>query len=377
MVKGKKKAKKVLKRYFHNKDVTTIDLEKANALDAEDPATKKTWLELSRWLWDPTRYAGLPGLANMPPPPPTRMRAEYVEAMERTNKTEKLASGDRPRSLVDVFSVSEIRNDALRERAIEHPWIINGHFGKWSVDPVSLPGQADKERQAKRGKFCICLDFSSWYDQFGLAEAVRNFFCYRYKGGWYRLTRLPMGLRHSVSIACALTNLLLSFPHAGVETQMCIDNIRFVSDDREQLLQAVRTFVERCKKIGAQLNENTDDLESLVVSKGEWLGAEYDYKAKRTRLTSKVLDKLLFMWQYEEEWTNRSFGTVMGILLYATTILEAPDAVRTCVDGLKKRSRTNGGSYASRRRSMIASFSSTPLTMAGGQSLSTSVLAQS
>eukprot|EP00760_Papus_ankaliazontas_P022392 PhM_4_TR18847/c3_g1_i4/m.100372 len=99
------------------------------------------------------------------------------------------------------------------------------------------------------GRYCISLDFMAWFDQFELAPEERRFHCFLYEDAWYRLKRLPMGQRQAVDVAHTATELLLSFPRcaASVSSMGYVDNVRFLSDDADDVVAAATQFVLRCR----------------------------------------------------------------------------------------------------------------------------------
>ena len=94
----------------------------------------------------------------------------------------------------------------------------------------------------------------------------------------------------------------------------------------EDVLEAARTFVQRCQFANVQLNEELDDLSALVVRKLDWGGVELDFENKTTRLLAKSVLKLEASWQQRERWTWRRFFGHIGLLFWAVGIIDVPMA---------------------------------------------------
>ena len=144
----------------------------------------------------------------------------------------------------------------------------------------------------------IQFDMESYYDQFALSEPVKRKMCFLGPDGLvYALERLPMGLRPACEVAQATTWFLLDFEmHETVKITTCIDNVRFVGP-KEHVVPAVREFLSRCRKVGAQLDKwPADDSEEAIVNEGErsgdFLGEHYNYDTSERSLTKKMVQKL-------------------------------------------------------------------------------------
>jgi len=167
------------------------------------------------------------------------------------------------------------------------------------------------------GRWVLDLDASAYYDQFPLAEEVRRYFGFLKNGRRYRMRVLPMGVKHAVWIAQTATRQLLNFDiPSTVYTEAYIDNVRFVSDSKEDLLHAAAMFCVRAGRVGVTLNEvkvsdfmkpfedqSADpmtaaldlakkELEGLAVSRAPWLGEDFDYDAKTVQMSEKSRQKL-------------------------------------------------------------------------------------
>jgi hypothetical protein len=223
--------------------------------------------------------------------------------------------------------LSRLRREVLkgRQRVIEHPADINEAAPE--VDRVEfLTGEA-RTRAVLAGDTVLDLDFSAWFDQFGLPAELRPWFMFAAGGCLWQLMVLSMGLRHSVAVAHHTTRQLLNFDLKGVFAEAYIDNVRFVGK-RQAVPEAATTFMERCRTVGATLNEvnyaDYPDLakaaESLVKSRGEWLGEDYDYEQKTVAVTEKTKWKIADAAALQSRsW--RGVASYISLLRYASRTL--------------------------------------------------------
>ena len=309
---------------LHCKDVQTLSLADLLDLPSRDESIREVLRDNARWLHDPEKYDAVP-----PPPPsasrPCKLPDEFMDDIAAKGKAEPLPEGERPRSLVDVFTVKELFK--LRERLIEHPWNINAAT-KENVPVTKFLSQLERHNALLFAdeSSAADLDASAWFDQFEVDETVRNFFCFEHNGRWWRLRVLPMGLRQSVAIAHAATRQLLNFDHDGVLAEPYIDNVRFVGPP-DLVRKAVLTFIERCKRVGVTLNEvdvskDTEtvaaEAESLVRRQQEWLGECYDFESKTVAITEKTRTKITEAATVARP-TWRNFASRISLLRYASS----------------------------------------------------------
>eukprot|EP00760_Papus_ankaliazontas_P023543 PhM_4_TR2065/c0_g1_i1/m.99845 len=138
---------------------------------------------------------------------------------------------------------------------------------------------------------------------------------------------MPMGQRHACDVASTATDMLLSFTRPStVKTTAYIDNVRFVSDDKDALIAAANEFVRRCRRVHATINEvdascdATSRLQELMAPDGEFLGIDHDYLRKRVRLGSKALEKLRLLAEHAQnpaaKFTHQNFLALFGVLFF-------------------------------------------------------------
>ena len=140
-----------------------------------------------------------------------------------------------------------------------------------------------------------------------------------------------MGQRIAVDVAHTATEVIASFEMpGGVRCDIYVDNVRFLGNNREDVITAATTFIERCRQVRATLNEvpacNPDGspldaraaATALVHTKGEFLGVEFDYEKKTVKLGPKSVAKLALLkatFDNEAKAPTQEFpGLVRGIV---------------------------------------------------------------
>jgi hypothetical protein len=289
---------------YHVKNVPPVNIDALNNMAVKDLGKKQYFLEAQKWIRDPSVYNKLPVLAASIPLPQARIPS--VGAVNLMVDAQQVAEikRDKVQGRVKIFPVAEMSKN--RFRIIKHTEDINKTFGKDTLLPVNFPSRRQQSAQAASGRFALCLDFSAYFDSFKLEKSISMRMCFASGDKFYCLLRMPMGQRQSVAVAQGATDVLLSFDlPPGVTSQSCIDNVRFVGPKRE-VLQAGLEFVKRCREVGCTINElpssnspNEDrqQLESLIVEQGNWLGAEYDYRRSRQRVADKSIQKIRVSWE--------------------------------------------------------------------------------
>lgn len=315
---------------LHQKMVTPIRVAEVSRLSCASPAVAATWERAKLWLSDPALYAGVRHQGRLPKP-------RLVEGdMEKMMEAGVIRQFDgTPEGAIRIFTVPELHK--ARRRPIKWPEEINEVCGRHTLQPMVVISRAQVRKQVRAGDFAMVVDMRQWFDQIPLDVGVQQFFCCdggeRY--GQCALTRLAMGQRQATEVATAITARLLDFPHPGVTIAYAADNMRFLGRDREVLVAAFTIFLQRCKKVGVQLNEiETADFEvpakvsKLVTQAYDFLGESYCHSGTvaTMRSTAKTMAKLATTWSERATWTVRRFACHMGVLLYATSTLRLPMA---------------------------------------------------
>ena len=317
---------------LHLKNVSALLLDELDrmALALKDPDLQARWFKVKKWITVPQ-----PGL-----PRGRAVDAELTEDELRMMIDVGQAEGttvQEVRSTCNIFPVSEYLK--RRRRVIKHTKCFNDTFGKDTLAGVRLLRTRDLVKSVHDGTYVIQLDFSAWFDQFELDNGVRPDFCFPAFGKWYRLTRLPMGMRQAVDVAQTATEILCDFEHpASVRIDAYVDNVRFLGCSRDEVIATAAKFIARCRDANATINE-VDDLETpteaatrLVATEGEFLGAHFDYVTKMVRVGDKSIAKLSIMQDLfsnsSDSFTFRNFLTTFGLIFFALQVTRAPAADR-------------------------------------------------
>ena len=221
-----------------------------------------------------------------------------------------------------------------RRRVIKHTKAFNELYGKETLLGIKLINVANLIRSVHDGSYSISFDFAAWFDQFEISHGARPYFCFPSNGRWFRLTRLPMGMRQANDIAHSATEVILDFKMPdGVKVTSYVDNVRFLSHNRDDVIAAAAEFITRCHAVSATINdvETTGDLEvaksiaaALVRTRDEFLGVDFDYSNHRvavghkaTSKAEKLLEKLL---DPKQNFTNQNMLATFGVLLFALQV---------------------------------------------------------
>jgi len=320
--------------------VQPLDLAALDNLPTKDPAIHQQWLKVREWL------------RRRPCEAINKGRIVEADISQECHDT-MLAYGhcepidaERVRGTVNILKNPELMK--RRIRVIKHPKAWNDVYGRDTLLGITQIRTRDLRRTVHQGRYAITLDFSAWFDQILLEkisdsvtdEHVADWFCYYFKGQWYRMTRLAMGMRQSVDIADTATRALASYDMpCGVRNDTYIDNLRWIGDAKNDVVTAALDFVVRAFDVGATLNEIPErlrkrspitgeydlealraHLQSLVVEKGEFLGVYYDYDKKTVKVGEKAIAKLRLVYDIVAKggtWTHRHLLSAFGVIFFA------------------------------------------------------------
>jgi len=312
---------------LHQKNVAPIDIGKLDALDVKDTELRKRWQRVRKWITVAPKEVSR-GRATE-----ARMTADEVAIMVNIGHAE-LTSEGRVRSTVNVFPHAEPFKK--RRRLIKHSKAFNDFFGKEVLEKIFLLNGRALVHTVHDGRFAVCLDYSAWFDQIELADDVRDYNCFPFQGKWYRLTRLPMGMRIAVDVAHTATEIIASFIMPdGVRCDVYIDNVRFLGDNRADVIKAAATFITRSREVNATINEVPDLGEDataaatrLVCSEGDFLGVHFDYVNKTVKVTQKTVAKLQALREVfvSGKPTYRNFLALFGLLFFSQQVMRLTPA---------------------------------------------------
>ena len=307
---------------LHLKDVAPVNQRLISEMLVMDISLQAAWTQSLRWIQE------VPEGVQRGNTVEAKLTTEGVKRMFDIGHVEKTTEAE-VRATVNVFPVEERAKE--RERVIKHTKPFNERYGRDTLLGLKLLRAKDLVGTVHAGKFCITLDFSAWFDQHLIAPKVRPWFCFHFEGQWYRLCRLPMGMRQAVDIADTATRIIASFPTpAGVRVDTYVDNIRFLGNCMEDVVAAATEFVRRAHSVNATINEIEPSLgvnvarikevlTKQVVTAGEFLGIHFDYATKVVKVGAKALMKLAALKEVFEdgECTYRNLLAIFGVLFFA------------------------------------------------------------
>ena len=315
--------------------VKPIDLEKLTSLPNKTPECKKFLLHALGWLREGERYGKIDLNPRKPRFPNDRFR-------EMLGYKYKPLYGI-PEGFVDAF----VRTEPSKDPAHEHGLRLRPLFApdanataatREMLQEMKMPTKGEiRDQGADKPELVVQFDMESYYDQFACSESVKRKLCFLGPDGKvYALERLPMGLRPACEVAQATTWFLLDFEMGkSVRVATCIDNIRFLGK-RSEVVPAIRTFLDRCRSVGAQLDkwpttDSDDDIVAMGERSGDFLGEHYDYDAGTRRLTKRTKEKVKMIesWVSQREgqpltMSARQLSVLMGMLFWTAAVLNLP-----------------------------------------------------
>ncbi len=303
------------------KDVSRINIDALLKLPTTCPETVTVCRHAAGWLSEDVRYRTVRRRAANGAPR-AKLSDEQVAALLQHGVVRRI-----PRSAVKgwvrMFTVPEAAK--RRFRPIKHTADVNDALGKESLLKLRFPSKASLVGLVHHGTHAIALDFAAYFDQFLYTESIGEMFCFRHGQDYFCLRTLAMGQRQAVEVAATTTALLLDFPGRRTHVEACIDNVIFVGSE-EDVLRDAREFVARVRAVNGQLNENVDDLPSLVAQRVDWCGVALNFVDKSVALTKKTLEKVAISWGQRASWSWRGFAAHVGLLFWAWGILDLPMA---------------------------------------------------
>lgn len=308
------------------KNVPPINIEVLLQLSNANPHVREALLHDLGWLLDPQRYKKLPP-RSANGTPIARLSQLFVQQLKDAGVTREIRRCD-VRGYVKMFTVAQPFKKPPCHRPIKHTYEINEIYGKETLRPdVKFPGKPQIVNFPLLGTHFVSLDFSAYFDQFQYHPDVGTYMCFRFGNKFYCLDRLAMGQRHAVEVAQATTKFLLDAPGMRCFSDSVIDNVIIIGS-YEDVLHDLQLFLDRCKAIGATLNETKiieeNGVESLITQKDEWCGVAIDMLNKSVALTGKTLKKLQLSWENRDNWTWRQFAAHIGLLFWSWGILDIP-----------------------------------------------------
>ena len=312
------------KRYgrlpLHAKEVGEIDMNELRAL-AERGGTMEHYATVHEWTQNAKSYKDVKptvdGGCSLPIADTKLLKyRKYIET----------AKGGKTHGWVRVFAKKEIAKK--RRRALEHTFDVNDQAP--AAVKIALANIYDVQRLVFQGRKCVQLDMAAFFFQFGLGDGVRPYFRFTANGELLQMTRMAMGQKHACSVAQACLKILA----AGLKTVriLYIDNIIFVDNDEQAIIKDVRKFIERCKQVGATLNEsidgtiNDDDdsITAMMKPEQDILGVHLDFEARTKCSSAKTIGKIKDVLAARTRWTARNLSSYLALLYFCSSVHTRP-----------------------------------------------------
>ena len=249
------------------------------------------------------------------------LRCMYVEPVD----------GKYVRGTVRVFWVAEMLKK--RRRLVTHPRQQNDL--PFQKEPDIFPKDSEIF-DIENKEVAACIDMRAFFNQFELPSMLRNFFCFKAAGVWYRLCTIPTGGRESPIIAqIIMRSLALRLEDScQVKATAFIDNLRLMGTPA-QVEKALRLIFYICKQeLGMQINEAFSM--ELITSRYTFLGIEFDHGKQEVRIAEGALSRLCLSPPLTSASTVRDCLVLFGRLIAASRILDL-QVPYYCVKFLRKR----------------------------------------
>ena len=276
---------------------------------------ERSWLEAvpcrsMRFLWDPTEFQ----LLDTAPGGECPM-SEISDAQERTllerNLIEPMSEQPPPSTITKLQLEPEPSKQRWR---VCHDCLSTNVFTH-QYDDTRFTAINQVHQLLFAGPFAATVDFAAYYYQFRLTHAVRKYFAFRTKNGWFQPTVLPMGFTHAVPIAQATSKFLVDETNGrcdvSVATDIYIDNLIVIGSKHnvEQWLMTLREVLDEANVM------TSEDTGPMTVA--TYRGMELDFTNKRVRLTEKFVKKFMdTIPQNKDHW--QSWRSTIGKTIYAT-----------------------------------------------------------
>lgn len=319
---------------LHNKQTTPLSLEALQGLRCKNPKTMATFNQAMQWLVDSLRYRRVPFDGKVHH---HRLLPGDVPQLLTTGIIAPLEPGERPLGSIVGFTIPEWAKQ--RRRFIKWTKAVNDFYPRDTLIGIPVPSRAEIRHGALQGAWAISVDGKQWFDQFPYAKEVSLHMCFNDGTTTYRLTRLAMGQRCASEIGATALLVLLDFEMPdSVSVQSAADNVRFVGP-RKDVVAAFRIFCDRCRRVGAQLNEidvvaeerDPALAEGLLTQEYDFMGERFNHKSKTMQSTAKTIDKLKATWARRDTWTVREMATHFGVLFYASATARIPMSRLYCI----------------------------------------------
>ena len=174
-----------------------------------------------------------------------------------------------------------------------------------------LPLIHDIIRDVLSSEYVGCADAISMFYQFGLSETIQQYFAVLLSGGRGitvegRFTRMPMGFSFAPCIGQRCANVLIR--DLG---RAWVDNFLVMAKTQEQYEKNRATFLERCAKVGMQLDSTDLTPQRQFCS----LGVAFDLDTK--------------LYKLDPEWAEKSATKLSNLVERPMTVRQLYECANT------------------------------------------------
>jgi len=301
---------------LHVKDVSRLDFDKLMKLEMPPHISDNL-----RYLYEVCAYPSACGqlapVTNLPeaeisaPDHEKLLIYKYVRHVEHPPTT--IAS------TVRVFTTVESAGAGLRRRTIFWPQHINDTLA-FSGDPI-FPKVPEQIEAVLSHEGAILLDAPAFFTQFSLPPTSEDFF-FAFEENIYQLNTFATGQRQVPAFAQDILRTIAhnTFRSDDVPHHLYIDNVRILGN-RERATALAKRFQEVALAVGLTFNITSDWSTQYV-----FLGIQYDHVARTVTLSPKAKGKILTWLNslQHTDWTLRNFSQLLGLLIWASRVLDAP-----------------------------------------------------
>jgi hypothetical protein len=180
-------------------------------------------------------------------------------------------------------------------------------------------------------KFAACLDFAAFFQQFPLAEDVRVYFCFCWRGKIYAPTTIPTGGREPPKFAQLLTREIamdaadVGGPRDAVKSDAFIDNVRLKGDENGLVSGAVSKVFCTCRKLGIIVNEKIEEVKPQTSY--TFLGIYFAHEESAINVGEKTKNKLreqMSILVIDASCEARKWWSLFGLCVWGSKILGLP-----------------------------------------------------
>ncbi len=201
-------------------------------------------------------------------------------------------------AFVKLFATIENRNNKDRRRLIAWPRSMNEAERMLAKELESSKGQVEFDKAQKirdngvSFDYSCSLDLKKYYQQFELR--VKHFFAFKFKDRVYLLDSIPTGAVGPPLFSQILSKTLLRIAVRSTSTthlikyDLCIDNLRLMSNNIHALSAAWFELIHLCDHIGITIGESIAP--ALQPVPYTYLGMKFD--SSEVRLSDKSKTKV-------------------------------------------------------------------------------------